>query len=99
VQDPVLLRIHAFCDAGCEAIQTTPGCPDWEDCSLTCYVDRKMARGLGCSFEPVMDCVHEHPDVNKVVCENNSIEALDPVSCKDVFDAYKACVLAAQEQP
>ena len=54
---------------------------------------------MGCSFEPVMDCVDEHPDANKYFCDSNGTQALDLVSCAGVLDLYNACVLAAKEQP
>jgi hypothetical protein len=98
-QDPFVLRLVALCDTAYESIRTAPGCPDLgEDWPRRCVADRREAKELGCSFEPVLDCADEHPDGNKYFCDGNGIQALDLVSCAGVLDAYNACVLAAKGQ-
>ena len=94
--DPFVVRVTALCDEGCASIAEAPGCPDWVDCARDCRSDRTEALKLGCSVEPVMDCVDEHPDANRYFCDDNGIQAFDLESCADVLDAYNGCVLAAK---
>ena len=96
--DPFVVRVTALCDEGCASIAEAPGCPDWVDCARDCRSDRTEALKLGCSVEPVMDCVDEHPDANRYFCDDNGIQAFDLESCADVLDAYNGCVLAAKGQ-
>lgn len=98
--DSFVTRLEVLCDAACESIAKAPGCPDLgAACSRDCTADRTEALELGCSFEPMMDCADQHPDVVKSFCEDNSIKPVDPVSCAEILAEYNKCVLDAPEEP